>query len=120
MYVVHLREITDLITKIWVRSLGITWEGVKHLRPVESILYRTGQYSWNFSYRNLNRYRNTFVSYRLKYRLYRVISALTKQIPYFGWKTYTGPEQKNQDFQIWKKEKKKKKVSLTDLIFLRQ
>ena len=73
------------------------------------IPYHTGRYGQKFSYRNLNRYRNTFVSYRLKYRSYWVISALPEQILYFGRKTYIGLEQKNQDFQIWKKEKEKKK-----------
>ena len=97
MYVVHLREMTDLITKIWVRNLGMTWEGDKHLRPVESIPYCTGQYSWNFSYRNLNRYRNTFVLYRLKYRLYRVISA-EKLISV-----------RNRKIKIFRSEKRKKK-----------
>ena len=29
-----LHEMIDLTTRVWVRSLGIAWKGVRHLRPL--------------------------------------------------------------------------------------
>ena len=33
IYIAPLHGKTDLTTRIWVWSLGMAWEGVRHLRP---------------------------------------------------------------------------------------
>ena len=76
---------------------------------MESIPYRTGRY---FPCRSLKRYRNTCVSFRFKYRLYRIVLAIPDEISHFGRKNHTGPE---HDFQIKKKEKFSDPISLSAL-----
>ena len=56
------------------------------------ISYRTGRYGRNISHRRLKRYRNVFVSYRFKYRLYRVVPVIPGSKPDFGRKLHTGPK----------------------------
>ena len=76
---------------------------------MESIPYRTGRY---FPYRSLKRYRNTCVSFRFKYRLYRVVPDIPDEISHIGRENHTGPE---HDFQIKNKEKFSDPISLSAL-----
>ena len=50
----------------------------------KSIPYRTGWYGWNSSYRSMNRYRNTFKMYCLRYRPYRSIPNISTRKEKFG------------------------------------
>ena len=79
---------------------------------MKSVPYRTDRYGRYIPYRSLKRYRNTCVSFRFEYRLYRVVPAIPDEISYFGRKNHTGLE---HDFQIKKKEKFSDPISLSPL-----
>ena len=80
-----------------------------------SILYRIGWYGRYFPYQSLKQYRNTCVSLRFKYQLYRVVPATSDEIAYFGQKNCTGLE---HDFQIKRKEKFLDPVSLPSFRYI--